>query len=154
MSKGAFRQVNIATASFMAIAGLWIFIFVFPGQIPEGLPGDASSGQYPKAVMAVWVVSACIWLFQSLAGHLDTTGDGERRGVTLRSLMLMGVLGSGFVLFASFGFVCAAFFMVLTLSYLSGERGWKPWVMALCVPFAVYFFLDIFLDVTLPTVLS
>jgi hypothetical protein len=59
----------------------------------------------------------------------------------------------GYVLFATTGFLLAAFFLIVVLARLCGERGIAMWIVALAVPVAVYFFLLWVLEVRLPSIL-
>ena len=148
---GAVRWANTLAAAAMVAVGIAIVVFVFPHQIPEGLPGDVSSGHYPKFTMAVWILSAALWLVQSLCGRIAQEDESEAP-VTGRSILVMLVLGLGYALFALLGFLCAGFFLILSLSFLTGERGMGAWLLAAIAPPAIYVFLDVVLEVTLPTI--
>ena len=151
---GLRRAVDILAALALLFAALILLTMVFPNQIPEGLDDDLSSGSYPKAIMTVWIASAGLWLLRSLLSAKGYDGAIEGGPPGRRSLLIVLSIGVGFSLFAMLGFLVAASVTIVSLAHICGERGLAPWVLGLTVPPSVYFFLDILLDVRLPTVLS
>ncbi|KAB7613382.1 hypothetical protein F9L33_12330 [Amylibacter sp. SFDW26] len=147
------RMGNIAAATVLLVVGIVLVQFIFPSQIPEGLEGDISSGQYPKFIMFIWILSAIAWLVSALLGQMDDEGSDEASWITKRSALIIFIVAIGYGVFATVGFLAAGFMLIASLSYVCGERGVGPWVLAAIMPPAVFLFLDFFLDVTLPTIL-
>jgi len=148
------RVVDITAALAMLLAGVLLIVVVFPDQIPEGLEGDLSSGHYPRTIMIVWISAAGAWLAGSLWLLKRSDGTAEGSLFSRRSVLIGVTIAVGFALFVAVGFLVAAFVLIVSLAYICGERGLAPWVLAATIPPSVYFFLDLLLDVRLPTVLS
>ena len=148
------RWANIAAALVMLFAGLLLVLFVFPRQIPEGFDGDLSSDLYPRVIMMVWISSAAAWLVSTLFAGKENDDAAEGGSYARRSILIGLVILAGYGLFALIGFITAAFVLIVCLSYICGERGLAPWILAAIVSPSVYAFLDIFLDVRLPTFLT
>ena len=150
---GLRRAADILAALALLLAAFVLLTVVFPSQIPAGLDDDLSSGYYPKAIITVWIASAGLWLLRSLLSAKGYDGAIEGGPPGRRSLLIILSIGAGFSLFATLGFLVAASVTIVSLAYICGERGSAPWVLALIVPPSVYFFLDLLLDVRLPTAL-
>lgn len=148
------RVGNIVAALTMLVVGLSLVIFVFPTQIPEGLEGDLSSGHYPRMIMIVWISASAAWLVSSLFTRQGNGDASDNDSYTQRSILIGAIIIIGFGLFATVGFITAAFVLIVSLAYVCGERGWAPWMLAAVVAPSVYVFLDTFLDVRLPTFLT
>lgn len=153
MTRNPSRLGNIAASLVLMLLGIFLVISIFPQQIPGGLPGDVSSGHYPRFIMFVWIIAACIWFISALTGAMDGDGEDEATHVSRRSFYIMIVVAVGYAIFATIGFLAAGFVLIVVLSNLCGERGWAPWALAAIAPACVFLFLDKALDVTLPTIL-
>ncbi len=147
------RGANLIASGLLLVAGIVLIAFVFPAQIPSGLPGDISSGQYPNAIMYLWILSAAGWFVHALLGRVDAAPGDPTRQIGKRSLVIMLTIALGFGIFVYVGFLAAGFILILSLSYICGERGLAPWCLATVAPILVYLLLDHLLDVTLPTYL-
>lgn len=146
------RLADAAAAGVMLAAGLALTFLVLPGQIPKGLAGDVSSGHYPRALMVVWIGAAAAWLFRAV---FVSTDSDEVTGIAAwkRTVLIVFCIALGFLLFATIGFLVAAFFLIVVLAHLCGERGAAPWLLALTVPGVVYYFLLWVLEVRLPSLI-
>jgi len=145
------QLTNVVVASLLLLTGVTIVLFIFPSQIPEGLEGDVASDHYPRGIMYVWILSSVIWLISALAGHMNSVNSSRKHWISKRSTITIAIVGIGYLIFATVGFLTAAFLLIVSLSYLCGERGYVPWVLGATSPLFMYFFLDRVLGVTLPT---
>ncbi len=147
------RLADLLAASLVSVAGIYLLFWIFPEQIPPGLPDDLSSGHYPKAIMIGWIGSGVLWLLLTLFGR-KVGGDKVEGGrPSLRSGAIMLLICLSYLLFVYVGFDAAATLAITGLAYVCGERGIWPWALGLIMPFVIFQFLDKVLDVTLPTIL-
>lgn len=153
MTRNYSRIGNIVAALVLLLVGVLLVLHIFPAQIPGGLPGDVSSGHYPRFIMFIWIIASCIWFFSALLGKMDADGNNLATHVSFKSFFIMTTVAVGFGIFATVGFLAAGFVLIVVLSHLCGERGWAPWALATIAPPSVFLFLDKALDVTLPTIL-
>jgi len=155
MLKNIDRAKNIIASSILLLAGVGIITFVFRNQIPSGLEGDLASDHYPNGIMLVWILSSLAWLISACLGQMDSVDNAPNDGSwNKRGIVTIAIVGFGFLLFSLVGFLAAGFFLIVSLSYMCGERGAMPWVLGVVSPVGIFLFLDYVLDVTLPTFLQ
>ncbi len=147
------RLVDPAAAMTFLAVGATLLVWVFPRQIPAGLTDDLSAGLYPNTIMMAWLAAAGAWLLHSILSR-DAEEVGEETELpNRRTAFIVLTIIIGFCLFSTVGFIEAASVMIVCLSYLCGERGAAPWILALAVPPVIHVFLNYLLDVRLPTML-
>lgn len=155
MLKNIDRAKNVIASSILLFVGIGIVTLVFPSQIPVGLEGDLASDHYPNGIMFVWILSSLAWLISACMGHMDSVDKVFSGGwLNMRGIAAISIVGLGFLLFSLVGFLAAGFFLIVSLSYMCGERGAIPWVLGFIGPLGIFLFLDLVLDVTLPTFLQ
>jgi len=147
------RFVDLMAAfTFLAI-GATLLIWVFPQEIPAGLADDLSAGLYPNTIMIAWIAATGAWLLHSILSRGAEDVGTEAELPSSRTAFIVLTIIIGFSLFSTVGFIEAASVMIVCLSYLCGERGAAPWILALAVPPVIHVFLNHLLDVRLPTLL-
>ncbi|WP_367386035.1 tripartite tricarboxylate transporter TctB family protein [Lentilitoribacter sp. EG35] len=153
MLKNIDRTKNIISSTVLLLLGIYIVTIVFPDQIPDGLEGDSASDDYPRGIMYVWILSSIAWLIIAFTGEMDSPDSDTEIAAWFnkKGLVAIGIIGLGYLIFATVGFLAASFFLIVSLSYVCGERGCVPWILGAICPLCIYFFLDFVLDVTLPT---
>ncbi len=141
----------IGACTLLAFA-LFVYLYLFPNQIPKGLPGDLDSAQYPTAIMIVWILSVIAWLATALSSNVSAESiEGGTPG--RKSLLIAVTVLMGFLLFHLVGFIIAAIPTIIILSFICGERGVTPFILGIIVPPAVYVFLLKVMEVRLPSVI-
>lgn len=135
---------------------LALFFFVFPDQIPPGIGGDFSSGNYPKAIICgLFILSVLI----AILSIKNTTKNKNEiilidKGSLWRHLYIFLVLFMTFLILYFMGFLIAGAFIILCYCWLLQERGRISWLLAFATPVVAFLFLEFALEVRLPTVFN